>query len=299
VLAADSCNSPSRKIAVTNRGLCESRVMWLTLIIVGVMLFVHWVGVITGHMFLACLGFFIYYVALNLRTSDRFRMSRFLEAVLPAIDVQGPGKDLVLNPGENPPSAIFAMHPHGVYSITLIAAFARGGHNLRRRFAGHMALFNLPVIREFCGLGGAFCAGEAAMKKTLDTGHQIVMCPGALREIQQDWPIKQRPGFIRIAAEREDTLLVPCWAPDEHHLYSVWLPFGQFFQDTVGLRYPWPIFNFGKWWLPFWPRDLGRPIRLLVGEPVELDKDDLPGSQSRFYAAIQKLKEDSEKNKDN
>ena len=139
------------------------------------------------------------------------------------------------------------------------------------------------------------------MVKTLKTNQQIVVCPGALRELKKDSKIRQRNGFIEVAAEAGKTVIIPAWAADETSLYDLWLPFGTFFLDKVKMRYPWIIISIGKWWLPFWPKNLGRPLRLYVGEAINVDKDDIAGTRAKFYESMEKLKEiaDEEKDKDN
>ena len=231
-----------------------------------------------------------------------------MDWALPDVEFFGPGKDLLTGVnGEleeesgNPhplSRLIFGMHPHAVYGTTLMAAFTRGERNLNVRMAGHSFLFWLPIIREICIWGGAVEVTQQAMVQALRDGHAIAMCPGGLQEVEPTTPVYQRNGFIRIASMVEGTKIVPIWGDDEYDLHRTWLPLGNLFLDGIKigswgpffkLRYPWPIVNFGGKFHP-WPKRLGRPLRLFVGEPISVTPDTRDEAEAAFYEQIEQLR---------
>ena len=274
--------------------------MWVTLIVLLEVYSVYYIGEITKTPFLVCVAFFLYFTLSRLQSNSAFRTSKIIQWLLPDVEMRGPGLHLLCDPAnkcceactpfKEQKRAVFAIHPHGVHAITSIRAFCFGEMNLNRRFAAHGVLFKIPVLREFTALAGAIPADRNSMIEVLESGKQLVLCPGALRELKEDHGVKQRSGFIRVAAKVTGAVLVPVWAADETSLYIVGLPFGHFFSDTMKLRYPWLIASFGKWWLWFWPKNLGRPLRLYVGSAIEVDETDIDGTQARFYDAVNGLK---------
>lgn len=277
----------------------------MTLIVISEICFVTWIGEMTHHPFFVWGLFLVYYIFYFPAHSPSFRKSKFLQWILPDVEVSGPGMHLTCDPakkccGECIPlgkdaRAIFGVHPHGLHAVTAICAFSRGEVNIKRKIAGHSALFKIPIVREFCALGGGIHADKDVMVKTLKANQQVVVCPGALRELKKDSKIRERNGFIEVAAEAGETVIIPAWAPDETSLYDLWLPFGTFFLDKIKMRYPWIIISFGKRWLPFWPKNLGRPLKLYVGEAINVNKDDIAGTRSKFYEVMDKLKEMADK----
>lgn len=273
--------------------------MDLSLLIILEICFIWWLGVITNSPFAVCLIFFVYLKLFKLNNNPTLRTSWIVRRILPEVEICGPGRHLMCEPGKKccdectpfnkNDRAIFGVHPHGLRAVTMISAFVPGKRNSNRRLVGHSALLSIPILREICTLAGAIPAEMNTMVRALENDQQLAVVPGALRELTAQHGIKKRLGFIRVALIAGNTVLVPAFAQDETDLYDIYLPFGNFFLDTIRMRYPWLIMSIGKRWMWLFPKNPGHPLRLWVGEAIKVDGHTLEELQTLFYESMDNL----------
>ena len=285
--------------------------MWLTALVILIISITLIIYHYTDNIFIVSWVFLLYYLFPVKGQSDRFRTSRIMD-LFPEVEVMGPGKHLACEPSKKccdecntfnkGQRVVFAMHPHGVFPVTALAQFVKGVKNLQRKIIAHSLIFIMPILREIGCAGGAVPANRQDMIDVLRDDKQFIICPGAYRELKDEYGVYDRYGFINVAIEAGQTILVPMWAADEHLLYDVYLPFGTYFMDLgfFKFRYPWIIIALGRKWLRFWPKDIGRPIRLYIGDPIDIDMFEVNETTTNtihdvFYKAIDELKDQAEK----
>ena len=178
--------------------------------------------------------------------------------------------------GEEP--VIYAIYPHGHFSITALIYFALNPRFGSARPAIHSAIFWIPVFGTLAMWIEAIGVTHAEMSATLRSGKSIYMCPGGVADIANTGTqIQRREGFIHVARDC-GARVVPIWCPQERSYYSHWLPLGRWLQPLLG--FPVPLFIWGLWWCPFLPRGADdSPIR--VGKAVD--------SAEEFWAEMERL----------
>ncbi len=201
-------------------------------------------------------------------------------------------------PDGDTPRVIYAVYPHGVYSIGTIVYFALSAAHLHVKCAATSVLFVVPFIKELAGLAGALPANAGDITRTLRGGHSIAMCPGGIRElpgldparVAEGGGVVRRDGFIRIALA-EGVSIVPVWSQGENDLYSVWIPMPALQRALLRwIYYPWPVVSWGHAWFPFWPRS--RPVTLVFGDAIEMRSGDTVESvRERFYTELARIKQ--------
>lgn len=236
----------------------------------------------------------------KLDNNPTLRNSRIVRWLLPEVEICGPGRHLMCEPGKKccdecvpfkkNDRAIFGVHPHGLRAVTMISAFVPGEKNADRRLSAHTALLRIPLLREIAEMAGGIPAEMNTMIRVLENNQQLAIVPGALRELTDQHGIKQRQGFIKVAMIAGKTVLVPAFAQDETSLYDIHLPFGNFFLDTIKMRYPWLIMSIGKRIMWILPKNLGHSLRLWVGEAIEVDGHDLQFLTTEFYESLGNLR---------
>jgi len=203
------------------------------------------------------------------------------------------GKEGGLQKGEK---VLWAIYPHGHYSMTAVFWWAVNPAFQRCRGAIHSAIFYVPVFGAIAGWMGATSVTEADMKSTLASGTSIFMCPGGVKDIENTGnKIKKRRGFIRVAAET-NTTLVPVWCPEERSYYRHWLPLG--FSLERYLFFPVPMFIWGRWWCPIVPQ---RPkeSRIYVGTPIRFPAATLQDAEDMFWKQMEALQREADSKKIN
>jgi len=186
---------------------------------------------------------------------------------------------------------LWAIYPHGHYSLTAMFWWAVNPRFKRCLGAIHSAIFYVPLFGAIAGWVGAISVNETCMKNTLTRGDSVFMCPGGVSDIVNvGTDIKKRRGFIRVAKET-GAILVPIWCADERSYYTHWLPLG--FSLERFLFFPVPIFIWGRWWCPLAPN---RPSqsRIYVGRPIRfpVDSKDVDGL---FWAEMERLQQSAQK----
>ena len=76
---------------------------------------------------------------------------------------------------------LYAVHPHGVYSVGVILGFALNPRTAHVKIAASSLLFAIPVVRELVRLGGAIPANAVDISAALCAGHSVVIASGGLR----------------------------------------------------------------------------------------------------------------------
>lgn len=184
---------------------------------------------------------------------------------------------------------IYAIYPHGHFSVTATFYWALNPTFSNARAAVHSAIFYIPIFGSFVRWIGAIGVTEKEMKKALKADHPIYMCPGGVAEIDKTGTdIVRRSGFIRVAHET-GAVLYPIWCPEERSYYSHWMPLGRTLQSLFG--FPIPLFIWGKWWCPVLPRNLPgqQRSRIFVGGPVTTEGKALRDVEEEFWRVMQEL----------
>lgn len=159
-------------------------------------------------------------------------------------------------------AVIYAIYPHGHYSMTAIFYWALNPQFERARPAVHSFLFWIPIFSSFVRWIDAIPVDEDTMVATLRSGQSIYMCPGGIADIPNTGnQIKEREGFLRVA-RRSGARVVPIWCPAERSYYSQWIAW----KNLPLLAFP-LMLVWGKWWCPILPHGAAdSPI--LVGKTI-------------------------------
>lgn len=186
-------------------------------------------------------------------------------------------------------AVLYAIYPHGHYSVTATFFWALNPLFENARAAVHSVIFYVPVFGSFVRWIGAIGVTEKEMRQTLQSGRPIYMCPGGVAEIDKEGrDVVKRRGFIRVACET-GAIIYPIWCPDERSYYSHYTPFGRALQPIFGL--PIPLFIWGKWWCPFLPSVPKKPSRICIGKPIETRNRLLQEVEADFWSEMNKLQE--------
>lgn len=183
---------------------------------------------------------------------------------------------------------VWAIYPHGHYSLTALFYWALNPNFTSTRPAVHSALFFLPGIGSVMGWLGAVGVSRAEMTRSLNDGQSLVMCPGGVADIANTGnEVKRRSGFVRIAQDT-GACVVPVWCPDERSYYRHWLPLGRLTEALFS--FPVPLFIFGRWWCPLLPRATPQS-RIYVGKPVDCREGSFEDNLAEYWACIAQLQE--------
>lgn len=213
--------------------------------------------------------------------------------------VHGPGKDLIEREMSSDVSAtgsankykklMWTVYPHGILPWTAIFFWG-----LNPKFKSvipciHSSIFMIPLIRDMAGWMGCTTVDKQDMITALNNSGRIVMAPGGIADIAAKGnDVVKRMGFLKLAKET-GACVVPIWIPEERSYYSMWLPLGRTLESF--LCYPFPMFTWGLFWLPFIPKKI--KTRILVGDPIQLKDISVKQAYTLYYKAIvdlQKIK---------
>lgn len=187
---------------------------------------------------------------------------------------------------------IYAIHPHGVFSVSTIIYFALNKNMVHVKPVGSSVLFLFGLIKEFCGLAGTIRANRKDIIAALQCGDSVAMCPGGLRElpgldpqrVKEGGGVVQREGFVKIA-KGQNVPVVPVWCSTEEAQYKVWLWSPRIQRLLLGwFYYPGFVVSWGLWWMPFWPKT--NRVVLHFGKPIKAE--DL--TREVFYKELETLK---------
>jgi hypothetical protein len=186
---------------------------------------------------------------------------------------------------------IWAVYPHGAYSLTALFHWALNPDFAWTRGAIHSALFYVPFLGSIMGWIGAISVTREEMETTLGCGHSLVMCPGGVADIANTGnDIKHRRGFMSVA-QKTGAIVMPVWCPDERGYYRQWLPLGRLTERFLG--FPVPLFIYGRWWCPLLPL-ASEQSRIYVGTPIDCGQGTLEENISAFRAQIAELQRQAE-----
>lgn len=193
-----------------------------------------------------------------------------------------------LNPEKN---YILGVHPHGILTLSTAVTFSSDANHVEQLFPGMrfhtmtlVDMFQLPVAREVCLAGGACSVTKESFEVLLTKsgkGNVLAMVPGGVAEAlvanagSCDLILAKRKGFIRMAL-KHGADLVPVFSFGETEVYHQCTgPVARWIQNQIKrfTRFVPPIFfgrgvfqyNYGL--LPH-----RRPITLVVGSPIEVEK---------------------------
>lgn len=183
---------------------------------------------------------------------------------------------------------VYAIYPHGHYSMTALFFFALNPDFAHARGAIHSAIFYLPVFGSFARWVNAIGVTEDEMRAVLERGESLFMCPGGVNEIARTGhDLTRRPGFIRVAHETGSEL-IPVWCPQERSYYSHYLPLGKLFEPFF--YFPVPMFIWGQWWMPLLPRKpASGESPVLIGKCIATKDRDLQAVERDFWAEMDQL----------
>jgi 1-acyl-sn-glycerol-3-phosphate acyltransferase len=126
---------------------------------------------------------------------------------------------------------IICAHPHGMlplgFCANLLTSYIDDWEFLsNQRFAVASFAFWIPGLREFYHALGCIDAGKASLKRTLDKGNQVIVCPGGACEALYTDPdedvalLSGRTGFIRLAFEHGASV-VPAYTFGEADIWLI------------------------------------------------------------------------------
>lgn len=212
-----------------------------------------------------------------------FRIWKWIRDSYFSFKVQGDALTLNSNAGK-----LYAIYPHGHFSMTALFFFALNPTFAHARGAIHSMIFYLPLFGSFARWVDAIGVTQNEMSSVLNNGGTVFMCPGGVNEIAKTGhDITRRSGFLRIACETNSEL-IPVWCPQERSYFSHYLPLGRTFEQFF--YFPVPMFIWGIWWMPLLPR---RPLNgistILIGKCIKTQNRDFSTVESEFWSEMDHL----------
>ncbi len=205
-----------------------------------------------------------------------------------------------LTSAKPPPNPrMYLFHPHGMYGGCVIFSLILNRDHLDVVPVGTTILTWLPIVKDFCGLGGMVPADRPAIMEKLHAGRSVAMIPDGVRGIlSQDEPgqipYKRRRGFAKCAVDAGADIVV-VWAEGQNDLYRMWLPpwFRGVQHWMLGTRMRYcPLFCWG-WGYGFWPRPLPFTLHVsrVISPPDEGDHCEMvTAMQDAYYYTLGDLK---------
>ena len=207
-------------------------------------------------------------------------------------------KTVDLDPNKN---YLMGYHPHGIICFGALNMWVDGVHRefkklfpgLKGRLCMLSFWFKIPIFREYilaCLLPPTKKAITNFFKSDTGVGNCAMLVPGGSKEALLSKPghpeiiLKPRLGFIKLAITN-GTPLVPIFAFGENDIYNNKISekkskFAQFLSEKVFVGIEFPefsgrgLFNYTSGMLPF-----RRPIHIVVGEPVPVEKRQNPSKE--------------------
>nr|UEK51601.1 PAGAT-like protein [Parasacculina yatsui] len=219
-----------------------------------------------------------------------------------------------LDPKQN---YIVGSHPHGMLCIGAFCNFATEGNDFSSHYPGmvsHLLTlegnYHVPLYREFFLTSGGLACTRRSMEYVLrgpERGHMLVVVAGGASEALIAQPgtnriiLASRKGFVKVALTT-GTSLVPSFSFGETETYaqvsnpegSVLLRLQRWFRNRFGLA-PVLLMGRGIFQYSFGVLPHRKPVTVVVGAPIYVDKTDSPSQQdiddlhARYMEALQKL----------
>ncbi len=214
-------------------------------------------------------------------------------------------------------SYIMAVHPHGVLSFATFVTFVTGAMDEYKLFPGiEVKLATLPVqfrfpfSREVASAFGAVSASKRSLHHRLTSrngGDATVLVVGGAAEALLHHPdkvelvLQRRRGFVKLALEHGKDL-VPVFVFGEAFVYkqadnpegSRLKSFQEWFKNKVSFSPP-AFYGRGFFQYTFGFLPMRRPLKVVIGEPIRVEKVDSPGQKevdelhARYVRALSQL----------
>jgi len=177
---------------------------------------------------------------------------------------------------------IFLFHPHGVFSVTNVfhigTTFTDWPH---RPIKGTMTsqLLWMPFAKELFEKMNCVPADYIILKDIIESKKSLSICMGGVREILYTEPNKMRlsilkkRGILKLAIET-GTPIVPVLSYGENELFesvkTPWILYIQKLLIPYGICFPFATLESCKTWLGLSKNPMERPIRTVIGSPIEV-----------------------------
>lgn len=180
-------------------------------------------------------------------------------------------------------TVIYAVFPHGHYSLSHLFYFALNPAYIHVRPAIHSFIFWIPFFATFAKWINAIDVSEKSLLKSLKQGESVIMCPAGIRDMLHTgtYISDSHKGFLRIAQEAR-VKVIPVWCPEERSYYTHYLPLGDRLTKWLHLPLPFPIIIWGRWWCPLLPK-VPEKSRIVFGKPMD------PSDADQFFSELRKL----------